>query len=177
MMALSFWQPWGSLVVCNVKPLETRAYLPPGTEALIGQRVAIHAALTTEGFKLLQLPGNGTAYAAIRAVLPPFEALPRGKMLGTALLWSAHLMGQRDDSGWIRVKRSIGPAVQALRPDYFGDYTANRWCLHFRQPVQFPEPVPARGMQGWWEWQGPKPALEHTAAAVANLFPKPEEWI
>jgi len=42
MKAITLWQPWASLVAAKVKTIETRAW--PAPSALIGQRIAIHAA-------------------------------------------------------------------------------------------------------------------------------------
>lgn len=42
MKALTLWQPWASLMAEGVKSIETRSWRAP--DALIGQRIAIHAA-------------------------------------------------------------------------------------------------------------------------------------
>lgn len=42
MKAISIWQPHASLLLLGAKPFETRSW--PVPKALIGQRVAIHAA-------------------------------------------------------------------------------------------------------------------------------------
>ena len=42
MKATTLWQPYATLVALGIKTIETRSYAPPA--ALIGQRIAIHAA-------------------------------------------------------------------------------------------------------------------------------------
>ena len=54
MKAISLWQPWASLIAIGAKSIETRSW--PAPRALIGDRIAIHAAKTTTGFD--QLPGD-----------------------------------------------------------------------------------------------------------------------
>ena len=45
MKAISLHQPWASLIAVGIKTIETRSWAPP--KALIGQRIAIHAAKKT----------------------------------------------------------------------------------------------------------------------------------
>lgn len=35
----------------------------------------------------------------------------------------------------------------------YGDFTPGRWAWLTRDAVLFPEPIPAKGKQGWWEWE------------------------
>ena len=43
MLALTLWQPYATLIACGAKTIETRSWAAP--ESLIGQRLAIHAAV------------------------------------------------------------------------------------------------------------------------------------
>ena len=43
MKATTLWQPWASLIAIGAKYYETRDYPPPAK--LLGQRIAIHAAV------------------------------------------------------------------------------------------------------------------------------------
>ena len=35
-----------------------------------------------------------------------------------------------------------------------GDYSPGRWAWVLKNPVMFDTPIPARGKQGWWNWEG-----------------------
>lgn len=39
----------------------------------------------------------------------------------------------------------------------FGDFTPGRWAWIFEDIAALPEPIPARGRQGWWDWVYPRP--------------------
>ncbi len=35
-----------------------------------------------------------------------------------------------------------------------GDYSPGRWAWVLKNPIMFDTPIPARGKQGWWNWEG-----------------------
>jgi hypothetical protein len=43
--------------------------------------------------------------------------------------------------------------VQPISEYLFGDYTPGRYVWIMQAPVCFPEPIPARGALGLWEWE------------------------
>ena len=45
------------------------------------------------------------------------------------------------------------PIETRPRPDPYGDYTPGRWGYFLENVVKFSEPIPARGKQGFWDWQ------------------------
>ena len=40
------------------------------------------------------------------------------------------------------------------RERLLGDYSPGRFAWVLRNPVAFSAPVPAKGKQGWWNWDG-----------------------
>ena len=34
-----------------------------------------------------------------------------------------------------------------------GDYTPGRFAWVLKDPIMFDKPIPARGQQGWWQWE------------------------
>lgn len=68
MKTLSIRQPWASLILLGIKRIENRSW--PAPSALIGQRLAIHAARKPDSLHALPDPAT----------------LPRGVLLGTVRL-------------------------------------------------------------------------------------------
>lgn len=131
--AISLWQPWASLIFTGDKLHETRAYPPPAKH--LGQRVAIHAAKRmphdddlTVGLQLL-LERNWGAQGAWR------DQLPRGVLLGTAVLVEAI----RTDH------RHPGPVDLVC-----GDWSYGRWAWQLGDVQPLAQPVPWTGKQGWF---------------------------
>ena len=127
-LALTIWQPWGSLIVGDLKPYEFRKWdyrsRYPG---LVGQRIAIHAgarpARRDEIADLLSRLSRKHSMVAERAV-PHLErwhlapgSLPLSAILGTAILGEprrAHTLLSRGQSDSCRSK------LHADRPSYVG---------------------------------------------------------
>jgi hypothetical protein len=129
--ALSFWQPWASLVAHGMKTVETRAWPTHYRGPLI-----IHAALRTRGLDA--------------AALQLLERLAR-EHLGQALAdlpTGAHV-GVADVVGCIPTDGfSPGPLERAL-----GNYGPGRYAIVLAAALAFPS-VPARGRQRFWTIDG-----------------------
>lgn len=167
MRASTLWQPWASLVAIGAKPYETRSYPPPAK--LIGQRIAIHAAV--KPIKAVWATLDGETRAAIERALHanglgqfPLE-LPHGSVVATAVLAGAYqVMRIRDrDRSWLELRTPMGmcpgnvppPNGGAIPTDHFGDYSHCRWAWLLTDVVRLDQPVPAKGKQGWWFWEPP----------------------
>lgn len=153
MKALTFWQPWASLITAGAKPYEFRGWRPPAS--IIGQRIVIHAGtrLVKRGEvdqlrKLLEYGGRPAAMTCLR----PDEALPVlrqpltqyycGVGLGTAIV------------GEPKIGTAVAEEFGVSRAnDSDRDAHAN-WGWPMLEIEVWREPVAARGMQGLWEWQG-----------------------
>lgn len=133
MKAISLWQPWATLVALGVKQFETRGWATNYRGPL-----AIHAAKRkADKYEL----NEAILESLIDAGFTRLSELPYGCIVCTVDLVdcctteSAHL-----SSFWRPAER------------HFGDYTPGRfaWRLANVQPV---DNIPARGSQGFWNWQ------------------------
>jgi hypothetical protein len=149
--ALTLTQPWASLIAVGAKGLETRGWRTAHRGLL-----AIHAA---KGFpadaRSLCLPASGPLRSPFRAALqaagynPPVwdgrryttGDLPLGAVVATAEL--------------VVVMRTTDPRLRAKLSEQeraFGDFSPGRyaWVLGNVRPL--PEPIPAKGALGLWQW-------------------------
>ena len=141
--ALTFTDPWGSLVASGAKRIETRSWATPYRGPL-----AIHIAKTLpleaevlcgdEPFcQALEAAGYSWTYGLSRN---PWK-LPLGCVVAL-----------------VRVEQ-----VQPIAPGFlvdeqeraFGNYTPGRFAWHFSQVYRLREPLPARGALGMWRWTPP----------------------
>lgn len=163
MHTTTIWQPWASLIAIGAKPFETRNYPPPAK--LIGQRIAIHAAVRPVRFyEVSAIIGHEGCGAAAYEVLVRHQELPLGAVVATAVLAGAYqVMRIRDrDRSWLELRVAAGvcenspppPNGGAVPNDLFGDYGHCRWCWHLTDVHRLDQPVPAKGKQGWWMWDG-----------------------
>ncbi len=166
MKAISLTQPWATLVAIGAKRIETRSW---GTN--YRGPLAIHA---SKGFPRLaqelcvQAPfGSALSKAGYthmfdkqsRELWPDLKPLPLGAIVATCELLDCIVIStKREVHGYII---SMGYNV-VIPPDVpelcFGDYAPGRlaWILANVKPL--PEPIPAKGALGMWEWQQPDPA-------------------
>ncbi len=135
MKAVSLWQPWATAALTpDLKQHETRSWAAPAK--LIGQRIAIHASKTSEGC-------DDCSLLVDRAMAWKFgddwmDTLPRGALLGTAILSDCRQMGQLLDGA--------EPAHENDR--LFGDWEPGRWAWRLTDIEVAPAPIPWRGEQG-----------------------------
>jgi hypothetical protein len=131
--SLTLWQPWASLIAIGAKRYETRGRPPP--TRLIGQRIAIHAAVRRPRWT----EWEAEAYEAVCNVFGHrhwLRSLPLGAVVCTAILIEAL-------------------PVERVPHDLFGNYAAGRWAWRL-EDVRPIGPVPARGQQLWgWPWRVP----------------------
>jgi len=157
MKAATVYQPWASLLAVGAKRYETR-----GWQTKCRGPIAIHA-----GLKFINsFPEyfGKIAHLELCEKLPGFaymHNLPRGAVIATACLLNCHLI--RDD-GYSKVRPEVTLTKYIQRPNYakeyiqgcellFGDFTPGRYAWEFVNMKLLPEPIPARGQQGLWEWR------------------------
>lgn len=154
MKALTVWQPWASLILIGAKPYEFRGWKPP--RSLIGHRIAIHAgARPVRPGEILQLINmmrdpvvcgtpclHPSALDLLNQVRRDPKCLPLSHIVCTAVLGE--------------------PKPGDLCAEEFGEKAGNDsdrdgtfnwgWPLTAIHPLE--PPIPMRGAQGLWNWNG-----------------------
>ena len=138
MKALTLTQPWASLVVLGVKRYETRSWPIPLSLRGGQHRIAIHAAKgwTVDDREFLSdLIRDG--------VLPQMATatIPRGAVLGTVRL-----------DGIFTTTAALRQNDMTALERELGDYSPGRYAWLLGAPDRFPDPIPARGSLGLWDW-------------------------
>ena len=179
MKALTIRQPWASLIALGVKHIETRSWR--ASQSLIGQTIAIHAGKWQpepgneygtgwwwhddcgDPIIVEQNPTNGWNQApaplgAIVATATLADCLPMvdyaeeshrpNPWNGKHRLWPNVRPGEL----W-RTNPAGGPALDVSDQLPFGDFQPGRWAWMLTD-VQPCDPVPAKGKQGLWNWDG-----------------------
>ena len=151
MKTLTLTQPWATLVIYGFKKYETRSWATSYRGPL-----AIHAAKgladMTEAAFLALCEEEPFRSALLRCGYEDPAKLPRGAVLGQCELTNCLAMAG------LRGEQGTGPKyadwVHALsaRERAFGNYAPERYGFRLASPVAYPEPIPARGKLGLWEW-------------------------
>jgi len=140
MKIISIWQPWASLIVHGFKTIETRSWNAP--KSVIGQRIGIAATknILPEQLAAFNDPDFQKFYCDTG--LPALDQLPRGAVLGSAVLHSSSPIDQE--------------TVDDITDEEFafGWFTEGRYAWRLRGQQAF-GPYAARGAQGLWEWEPP----------------------
>lgn len=125
-------QPWASLVAMGAKKLETRSWSthyrgPLAIHASRGLRPEAREWCRTEPFR-----------SALVGLDP--DTLPRGAIVAVCELVDC-----------IRITPGNVPEDPERA---FGDYAPGRWAWQLEEIRRLPEPIPAKGALGLWEWRG-----------------------
>lgn len=152
MKALTIWQPWASLIMAGAKPYEFRGW--PAPAFIIGQRIAIHAGARSVkkaeiADLILRLRSSDAWTTCLKGdhVLQLLErwhsspgALPLSSVLGTAIIG-------KPMHSW-----EIGGEFGGVINDSNRDEHCNwAWPLTNIEPLK--PFLPAKGAQGFWDWQ------------------------
>lgn len=150
MKAITVTQPRATLVAIGVKKIETRSWATAYRGPL-----AIHAA------KGLRAVGGKDGLYTLCMQSPFREALhdagdmlPLGAIVATCNLVSVHRIDP--DQRWFG-SGLCGPIRFWELTDQeraFGDYTPGRYAWLLADVKMLPEPIPAKGALGLWEWDG-----------------------
>jgi len=152
MKALTLTQPWATLVAIGAKRIETRSWRTDYRGPL-----AIHAAkgpdktgfvVTTPCYPILKNAG-----------LEPLE-LPHGFVVATCELAAVYQMpsGLETFDGW----HWDGPDGRlydyelTYQEKMFGLWETGRYAWLLADVKRLPEPIPARGSLGLWDWEPPQ---------------------
>ena len=135
--AITVWAPWGSLMIPGgLKWIETRTH--DRFKSLIGETIVIHQGRSRAPLDMVlrMVREVGASRAAAWLVDNAAEA-PMGVGLGTARVF---LVGWLDDT----IETNIAACCR----------TKDRFGLYLDNLEPFENPIPARGAQGIWSWEG-----------------------
>jgi hypothetical protein len=140
MKALTLTQPWATLVAIGAKMIETRSWRTSYRGPL-----AIHAA---RGYPrwALETCEESPFREALTGLSP--AGLPRGAVIATCDLIDC-----------VRTEEIVLDRTCPYRSDLtttegqFGDYSPGRFAWILEDVMKLPEPIPAKGALGLWEWE------------------------
>lgn len=157
--ALTVWQPWASLIILGAKPYEFRGWRFP--DWMQGKRIVIHAAARKmkrdEVWGIIRRLEDGGAEAAATCLHPgPSLALLRPIMEGgfnpLALPLAAGLgtvvLGEPKNGYDCAEEFGMGHVTDRSRDVNWG------WPVS--EAEQWAEPIPMKGLQGFWGWPTPE---------------------
>lgn len=141
MKAITIMQPWATLITIGEKKFETR-----GWRTHYRGLIAIHA-----GKKIDEAACREDS---IRKVLVEYgytiDNLPTGSILAIATLNRCLQSVDTWTDGYELENREL-----IYSPEYeFGDFTPGRYAWELADVNSLPEPIPAKGQQGLWNWEG-----------------------
>lgn len=169
MKALTIWQPWASPIAIGAKGYETR-----GWATKYRGPIAIHAAKRPYMGIFKTLPAE--TQQILRGLFDlEREALPTGAVICTAELVNVwHIVYNPGTD--VDVAKNIPIGAESLTtdkhaPDFhdyivptaqeiaLGDWTPGRYAWELKNITILPEPIPAKGQQGLWNWEPPGEVL------------------
>jgi hypothetical protein len=134
MYVLSLLQPWASLVVLGVKTIETRSWATRHRG-----KILIHASQGKAGSIFAEeLP--------FKKYIPDFNKLQFGAIIGMVTI--DKILRTED----FLLSDSQMDSL-TFEEKAFGDYSSGRYGWLLSDPVEFKEPIPARGMPGLWNFK------------------------
>lgn len=134
MKALSVRQPFASLLIAGMKHFETRDWAL--RKDLQGTKIALHASKTYDAADRY-CTDNLMRFPELQSVL--LADLPLGGVLGIIIVEAVYRTHE--------LAPKLGPLEIAQ-----GDYRPGRAAWKVKVIDVFPQPVPAVGKLGLWEW-------------------------
>lgn len=169
MKAITLWQPWASSIAIGAKGYETR-----GWATSYRGPIAIHAAKRPYQKIIESLPEE--TQQILRGLFDlKSELLPTGSIICTADLVNVWYIVYNPGTD-VDTAKNIPIGAESLSKDkhapdfsdYFvptaqemalGDWTPGRYAWELRNIKLLPEPIPAKGQQGLWNWNPPEGVL------------------
>lgn len=160
MKAITILQPWASLITAGDKRFETRSWKTPyrGPIAIHAGKKSIFEYFQKIVPKSLRLKiidtltkhGNGMGV---------LQNLPLGAVVATAELVECwRIDTTRPITGDLIFVNEKGEtksfADETGAEILFGDFTRGRYAWELKNVKTLENPIPAKGMQGLWEWEG-----------------------
>ncbi|MDP2210240.1 MAG: ASCH domain-containing protein [Candidatus Aquicultor sp.] len=135
MKALTILQPWATLIAIGEKRFETRSWKTNYRGPL-----AIHAGKSTDYLHLCNEEPFRTALSKVGLLLP------LGAVIATTTV--ACCLSTEEVFA-----RAVSEEIPYQEID-FGCYGFSRCALGLCNTKELPKPIPARGQQGLWNWEG-----------------------
>ena len=161
MKAITVWQPWASLIAVCAKIYETRSWATKYRGP-----IAIHAGKMPYNLGDIDFALARGIMSAAEHIFGIYEAnnLPLGAVIATAELvecWP--IVGIKPyppaPNGYCAFIEKPCASIQHSRTPIdgneliFGDWTPGRFAWQLANVKMLPEPMPARGRQGLWDWR------------------------
>ncbi|MFD5022241.1 ASCH domain-containing protein [Paenibacillus sp. NPDC058367] len=141
MKAITIIQPWATLIALGEKRFETRSWSTKHRGPLAihaGKKIDKEACREPEIRKALERHGYTE------------DNLPTGAVVATCKLSDCLKSVDTWTDGYELEGRKL-----IYSPEYeFGDFTPGRFAWELANVNQLPEPIPAKGQQGLWNWEG-----------------------
>ncbi|MEK8215535.1 ASCH domain-containing protein [Paenibacillus sp. FSL L8-0463] len=144
MKAITIIQPWATLIAVGEKRFETRSWATKhrGPIAIhAGKKINKEACQQEDIQKALARHGYTV------------DNLPTGAVVAIATMVFPHQVDE--DNGSIAVL-SNDESVQGDEI-WFGDFSLGRYAWELTNVERLQEPIPAKGQQGLWNWEGVQP--------------------
>ncbi|ETT32155.1 ASCH domain-containing protein [Paenibacillus sp. FSL R5-808] len=140
MKAITIIQPWATLIALGEKQFETRSWFTKHRGEL-----AIHAGKKIDREACLAEP--------IRSTLARYgytaDNLPNGAVVAVVVMKDCLQSVDTWTDGYLLENGSY-----VYPPEYeFGDFTPGRYGWQLSNVRPLPEPIPAKGQQGLWNWE------------------------
>ncbi|MGV3617976.1 MAG: hypothetical protein ACO1SV_21835 [Fimbriimonas sp.] len=155
MKSISLWQPWATAIAMEAKRFETRSW--PAPAAVVGQRIAIHAAKrwTAEQDSLDCYYHWCGALRHKMGTRQRFrDVLPFGAVVAVATLAEVRTTDSMT-VGELNTERHPGGDFigesYAWDEDSMGDFSVGRFAWRMDDVVRLETPVPCVGRQGFFD--------------------------
>lgn len=145
MKALSIWQPWTQLLATGKKKYETRSW-----KTNYRGPILLHASSRNEVNKILISMG-----------INEYEKFERAGIVGEKMEFGS-IIGIAQLKDCILITNEFMNELRMEHPDEysFGDFTPGRYAWEMSGAYLFKEPIPAKGHQGIWNYNGPVPDID-----------------
>lgn len=138
MKTLTVWQPWAGALAIGAKEYETRSWATNYRGP-----IAIHSAKK-----------YGKVDKKVDEIITDyiFNNLQQ-KSLPTTAYWHGCILATAELVDCIKITPEF-IATLSPRELILGDYTLGRYAWKLENLKTLPEPIPAKGKQGLWNWEG-----------------------
>lgn len=157
MKALSLTQPWASLIAVGAKRVETRSFRTHYRGPL-----AIHASKGFPGYAKDLCNAKVFCEALGRTHTPHVlnnglaAALPTGVIVATCNLVECFPVERLLRVGDSEIVSMFWTVKMSEQERAFGNYEPGRFGWVLSDIVMLPEPIPAKGALGLWDWEAPE---------------------